>query len=281
MGNKMDNSASSSSYISERIPVPAGWEDALDPFYFAANKSATAIRKSLLPNFQSLLVFILGTPVRIFPQGNPFPVEKTMVIGPLKQILEYEMPPGSEMLVVNFKYDTFYRFFGTTLTAYNNYLQNPDELIKDHCFAALWFEIKQLATNEQRIARILDFGDSYLRDRDAASVDIIRNGIDETILNPVKKIASNNGQSERNVQLNYKKYFGYSAKEINRYQRFRKSLLYVQQSLGQGKVIDWFDIIDYGGYFDQSHFIRDFKHYLGITPNQFLKLQQDMCIAGG
>ena len=37
------------------------------------------------------------------------------------------------------------------------------------------------------------------------------------------------------------------------------------------KDIDWHDIIYYGGYFDQSHFIKDFLKYVGRNPSDYYR----------
>lgn len=275
------NSHNSFACISERIPVPAEWEEVFDPFYYAANHQSESIQKKLLPNFQTILVFSLGTPALIYIDGVALRVTNSLVTGPLKAALEYELPPGCEILVVNFKFDTFYRFFGRSLKEYSTVLQDPDELIHTHCFSDMWQELKDTKDNAQRIEKILDFAAGYLRERDPGSDDIIRNGLGESALNPVKLVADKSGQSERNVQLNYKKYLGYSAKEMNRYQRFRNAVSFVRASSQKQEAIDWFEVIDRCGYYDQSHLIHDFNHYLDITPNQFLKLQQTICVAGG
>ncbi|WP_315823833.1 hypothetical protein [Paraflavitalea speifideaquila] len=51
---------------------------------------------------------------------------------------------------------------------------------------------------------ILDFSSACLHDREPASETIIRDGLPETVMSPVKVIADKSGQSERSVQLNYK-----------------------------------------------------------------------------
>lgn len=276
----MEASFENSGYISERIPVPEGWEEVFSHFYYAANETDQPIKKTLLPTFQMLMVFSLGEPATIYLEEEALPVGKSIVIGPLKKTLEYALQPGSEILVANFCFDAFYRFFGPALQAYSELVQNPDELIKQHCFTDLWQELHDLPTVEQRVQCILDFSATYLRKREAASDVIIRDGLSETIMNPVKVVAAKSGQSERSVQLNYKKYLGYSAKEINRYQRFEKAILFTRDAWEKDGMVNWFDVIDECGYYDQSHLIHDFTHYLGVPPARFLKLQSVICIAG-
>ncbi|OMP13226.1 hypothetical protein COLO4_02050, partial [Corchorus olitorius] len=92
----------------------------------------------------------------------------------------------------------------------------------------------------------------------------------QTSHSPVKVMADQHSLSERTVQLRFRKYVGYSPKELLRFLRFKQVL----QSLIQQPDRPWFDLIVTFGYHDQSHFIKDFKHYTGLSPKEFRKLQE-------
>lgn len=259
-------------YISTRIAVPEHWEQVFTHFYYTANNGDEALQRQLLPTFQSIMVFNFGPPVPLrYGDASFLPIERTLVIGPIKQSMLYTMPPGSKILVANFRYDAFYRFFGRAM---KHYLTDPDKLINTHCFAELWEELNKIEHVADQVVRLLDFAGEYLSAQDPASAHIIEDGLDEGPVNPVKMIAAKHAQSERTVQLNYKKYLGYSAKEMARYQRFQKAIAMVVPG------VDWFAIIDACGYYDQSHLIHDFTHYLGVSPQVYLQMQDVMCIAG-
>ena len=96
-------------------------------------------------------------------------------------------------------------------------------------------------------------------------------------LNPIKSIASQNNQTERNTQLIHQKHFGYSAKEYNRYIRFINAIALLDKIAFSNSKIDWFDVIVECGYYDQSQLIKDFKHFINLSPTKYLKFQQDIC----
>ena len=48
--------------------------------------------------------------------------------------------------------------------------------------------------------------------------------------------------------------------------RFQKAM----EDISISKTLDWKDIAFESGYYDQAHFINDFKAFSGFTPNQFL-----------
>ncbi|MCF6404310.1 helix-turn-helix domain-containing protein [Chitinophaga filiformis] len=277
-----DRQSAATGYITGHIPVPEEWDQVFDPFYYAANHQESPIRRKFAPSFQTILIFNFGTPGFFYlTPDEPLPVENSIVIGPIKLSHDYVLSPGTDVLIANFKLDAFYRFFGRHLQSYTDFMQHPDELLGEHCFANLWQELKQLPDMQQRVNRILDFSAAYLVERDEKSEDIVAGSHPESVINPIKEIAGKQGQSERSIQLKYKKYLGYSAKEISRYQRYKKALAWLQERAGQNSHIDWFEIIHEFGYYDQSHLIHDFNHFLGVSPAQYVKLQASICIAAG
>lgn len=277
-----DRQSAATGYITGHIAVPEEWDEVFDPFYYAANYQQEAVRKKLSPTFQTILIFNFGAPgVFYLSPDEPLTVEKSMVIGPIKLSHDYVLYPGTDLLIANFKLDAFYRFFGRHLQSYTDFMQHPDELLGDHCFSNLWQELKRLPDMQQRVNRLLDFSAAYLLERDKGSEDIVAGSDPDGVISPIKEIAGKQGQSERSIQLKYKKYLGYSAKEISRYQRYKKALAWLQERAAQGGDIDWFEMIHEFGYYDQSHLIHDFNHFLGVSPAQFLKLQSSICIVSG
>jgi len=65
--------------------------------------------------------------------------------------------------------------------------------------------------------------------------------------------------------------FGFTPKRLLRRARFLQSLLALRDSSG-GK---WSDRIG-DAYYDQSHFIRDAREFLGMAPRDFLRLKKPM-----
>lgn len=260
-----------------RIAVPSEFESVFSHFYFAENKTDFPVIKTLLPSFQTILVFTFGGNVSLkSQQNNILQIEKCLVLGPIKQAFDYTLEPDSEILVANFKEDAFYRFFGNALLTHSLPI-HPDALLAENCFSALWEELKIIPDTRDRVNYILDFCKPYLREQNTITA-LLADFKDES-LNPIKAIASRTNQTERNIQLNQKKFFGYTVKEISRYERFLKAVEQIQKTTQTDAKIDWLTIVDDCGYYDQSQLIHDFKHYMNLSPTKFLKFQQDICSA--
>lgn len=262
-------------YNSYRIEVPAAFEDVFSHFYVAENNSGETIVKTLLPSYQTIMIFSFGAPASFITKTDEeITVEKCMVLGPIKHALSYSLQPGAEIFICNFKDDAFFRFF-TNADLSRELALHPDELLDQNCFTVLWSELKQMSCNEKRVQMLLHFAKPYLRTRNDIAGQIA--GFDRDNSSTIKEIAQKNRLSERSIQLNHKKHFGYTSKEIHRYKRFLKAIQLVQTISAGSTKMDWFEVIDQCGYYDQSQLIKDFNHYLQLTPAKYLKFQEAIC----
>jgi len=73
--------------------------------------------------------------------------------------------------------------------------------------------------------------------------------------------------SNRELERRFRKYIGLSPKQLSKTFRFQEVLQkkYLAYSLT--------DIAHLSGYYDQSHFIRDFKSFSGMHPGGFFKME--------
>jgi AraC-like DNA-binding protein len=84
--------------------------------------------------------------------------------------------------------------------------------------------------------------------------------------NELDMLTSEMNRSPRQIQRLCKKYFGSSPKMLHR--KFRA--LHSANRLTWQDLTDWQDVAT-TVYFDQSHFIREFKQFNGRTPGEFIK----------
>lgn len=71
--------------------------------------------------------------------------------------------------------------------------------------------------------------------------------------------------SERTLERSFKKYIGMAPKYYARIIRFNRIF-----ELLQNKNLNWADLVYESGYYDQSHFIRDFKKFSGEDPSRYV-----------
>ncbi|MBT2623019.1 AraC family transcriptional regulator [Chryseobacterium sp. ISL-6] len=264
-----------SEYNGYRISVPLEFETIFSHFYFAENTSERAVTKTLLPTYQTIMLFCFGESASmITKEKTKITVDQCIVFGPIRHSFDYTLPSKTSILVANFKDDAFYRFFGKACISYHTAM-NPDDLLSENCFTNLWHQISKITSTQQQVDHILEFCKPYLQDRDSTS-QLLSNFTNKN-LNPIKTIAEKTNQSERNIQLKQKEQFGYSSKEINRYNRFSKAIQLIEKEIANQNKVEWFTIVDECNYYDQSQLIHDFKHFIHLSPSQYLKFQQDIC----
>lgn len=73
--------------------------------------------------------------------------------------------------------------------------------------------------------------------------------------------------SERTVQRKMKQLLGVGPKSFSQVMRIKHVLTYIHDNPSK----DWQDVLYLFGYYDQAHFIKDFKRYTGRTPKTFIK----------
>ncbi|HEV8591216.1 MAG TPA: helix-turn-helix transcriptional regulator, partial [Pyrinomonadaceae bacterium] len=84
----------------------------------------------------------------------------------------------------------------------------------------------------------------------------------------VRDIARSVGLSERHFIQVFKAEVGVTPKLFSRVQRFQRARATIHR---QEKAADWAGIAIECGYFDQSHLIRDFQEFSGVSPAAYLR----------
>ena len=80
----------------------------------------------------------------------------------------------------------------------------------------------------------------------------------------VSQMVESLGYSQRYVNNIFKHYFGVSVKKYS-------DIIRAQAAINYLEFTDVMDVIMDLGYYDQAHFIRDFKQYTSLTPQSFVE----------
>lgn len=88
----------------------------------------------------------------------------------------------------------------------------------------------------------------------------------------VERLAHDMGVSQRHLEIQFKRSVGLSPKTYSLIQRFKR----VEFALRQSSSVSWQDMIFAHDYYDQNHFIKDFKRFTGHTPSDYLLSNLEM-----
>jgi len=82
-----------------------------------------------------------------------------------------------------------------------------------------------------------------------------------------KELSDQIGYSQKHFIDLFKKQVGVSPKQYFRIIRFQK----VIQEIEANPAIQWSHIAAESGFYDQAHFINEFKSFSGFTPNEYME----------
>jgi len=243
------------------------------------------IDQHLSPNLEMMLVFNFGGPVRMSFGDSAYgdqELSRIGVLGPLRKMLNYEVLPNTDLIIAVFNTDGFYRLFQMPMyEMHGEKIINPDELTLNTGFGELWQALKNMSSLDDRLELLEDYAKIFLHEPDTETA-ALTSGIHylhNPLIQPVRAMAMDSDVSERTIQMRFKKYLGYSTKELLRFLRFRQVINCIQKE--GNNEIDWHGLIEEFGYHDQSHLIKDFRHYLGTTPRKFVRdiVGKEFCVS--
>lgn len=84
---------------------------------------------------------------------------------------------------------------------------------------------------------------------------------------PVAELSRLSGYSRQHLSRLFRRFVGVSPKQLSRVLRFREAL----SGMMEGAAPDWCQLALSAGYFDQSHFINDFREFAGMSPERYLR----------
>jgi AraC-like DNA-binding protein len=78
------------------------------------------------------------------------------------------------------------------------------------------------------------------------------------------------GVSGNHLATQFKSHVGVTSTRVARIYRFARLIL----SVDALRPVDWSELAQTAGYFDQAHFSREFKDFTGHTPTEYLALRR-------
>lgn len=209
--------------------------------------------------------------------NTPFIVEKPYIkLEPffatpiLSKAITVKIEKNIDAFIVNCKPTVLSRLFNVDMSPISKHSINLPQDI----FYPVWKNLGSLKTPEERIGFFTEFINTHQRTPYIPdAIDLLYDTISEkSITEPLKDIMQGCDASARTMQRNLIKRVGVSPKRLARIVRIN----YLWDKIQNENVVDYQDLIFDGCFFDQSHFIKDFKSITGETPHYFFTRNQEL-----
>ena len=194
--------------------------------------------------------------------------EKAWVSGVHQNYISISAHPDSEMFVIQFKAFGALPFLHRPLHEIVERVV-PAEDFPDGEIVALRDALKAAPETADKFA-VADAWlerqyDDSLRPPDSIVATIGR--LQEQPASKLNEVIAEYDGSQKHLISQFRKYVGLTPKQYQRVLRFND----VFRQMQADQFLSWSDIAHLCGYSDQSHFIREFKHFSGFNPEAFLK----------
>lgn len=227
-------------------------------------------KQRIIPDGCMEMIFILGDNIRRYTSEDDFIIQpRAVVVGQLSKPFVIEPTGYVHCFAARFYPYGFANFITTSLKSLEN-IETPIAVI----FGAeashqLEQKIISTVTNEERIEAIEAFFLGKLNE--VSTIDHIVKATIDTLLStrgsmPIKTIVDEELSTRRQLERKFFKQVGLSPKQLGKVIRLQAAL----KLLLNRKHKNLTEIAYQADYYDQAHFIRDFKDFTGINPKEFL-----------
>jgi len=244
----------------------------IDSIVYYEGYASDHLKDRLLPNGSiDLIIDLEDTPKRVY-DNNDFnkttAFKKCWLSGMRKKYITIDSTQQS-MIVISFKVGGAFPFFNFPLNEIKDKIFNLDEIWGSK-FLAVREKIINVLEPGKRIKVIENYLTQILLSKPGrdAFLDFYIDKIylaDNTC--SIKNMQKDSGYSHKHFIHLFNKKVGVSPKYLYRIIRFQKILRAIELK----KEISWTQLIYDCGYYDQPHFIKEFKDFSGLNPTDYLK----------
>jgi len=231
-------------------------------------KEHTPERNTIVPDGCMKMIFHYGSPYKHYTEnGNSILLPKCFVIGQLTGPYEVEPTGETGTFFVCFHPHGFLPFATFPIREMENTAVPLDKLFgKDG--EVLAQKILNAGSTSERINLIETF--LFNRLTDTETVDHIVKSTIETILTAngqlsVDELSRKNNTNRRQLVRKFSSSIGLSPKQLSKTVRLQATL----KVLLNRKITSLTDLAYESEFYDQAHFIKDFKEFTGLTPKEF------------
>jgi len=197
-----------------------------------------------------------------------FEAQNSRVVGAVTKRYSYELSGKGQIFGIKFRPGGFYSLTKSQVSRFTD-----SDIQISHFFGVESHRLIDRINSASSIESMVQISQDFLRPHIPTSVESVTNlnniiseiSRDSKIMR-VSHLSEICNLSERSLQRLFKHQVGVSPKWVIRKCRIQEILFRLEQG-----DFNWQQLINQLDYFDQSHFIKDFKSLVGVTPTEYIK----------
>jgi len=233
-----------------------------------------------MPDGSVELVINLGEDEsRIYDRDNPQKFQTlpgSIVCGPHSNFFVIDTDEQASVIGIHFKPGGVFPFFDIPVNELHNLHVSLEDLwgmearsLRERLLGAPTAQAKFILLEQMLLARACKPLEAHRAVRFALGAFS-----GEARVRSIAEVSNQTGMSSRRFIQLFSDEVGLTPKLFCRVRRFQKAIKLIHLVRG-GKEFQWADVAAECGYFDQAHFIHDFKAISGINPSSYMALKTE------
>lgn len=238
----------------------------------------------LIPYGKVSMLFLYGDPHQYSLKGATGSMIRTsqaFLVGQLIQPIWLKFTGHTRLIKIQFKSSGAQRFFPVNMEEFSNIPSLDLEAVWGNATNELLEQLEESRTDDERINILNNFLEKRLLPQ-TQLLDYVDYTIQQMKSNKgnlsIKGLEQKLGISTRQLERLFRSKIGLSPKEMGKLVRLNSAFLSLESDPGISLTSLAYDT----GYYDQSHFSRDFKSIAGVSPAKlFSKNSNELFVTHG
>jgi len=226
---------------------------AVDCYWTVRDGNLTPVKQKIIPDGFTEIIFHFGDHYRINLDGRWKKQGKRLLAGQISKYFYLENSGATDILGIKLKPSAITHLFGISMRETVDDVVDLDQAIGKK----LIFDPANVDEYFNELCK--NYPSDHPIDR---AVDIV---FSKKGMITVADLCIEVSVGERYLQQLFQKYIGLSPKFFTRLIRFSRIFNLIQEN-----DPDWAEVVYQAGYYDQSHFIRNFKAFTGEDPTAYI-----------
>jgi len=230
------------------------------------------IEKTILPHITQSLVIELGEENTVYDCNLSEYCPPSFVVGPNDEICRVRLFSGMKKMIIHLHPGTLFKLFQIHTHQFNKGCINSEKYFGT-LLTALSMEIRKIPLSEKIelvdsfLLQYLNTGKKQTRNVDEA-FRLIKRTKGSISMGELEKVTFT---TKRTLERHFLEQFGLHPKIFSRLVRFNAVIRFLDSDIN----VKWHRLAELFGYYDQSHFIHEFKTFTGKLPHDYMSYKSE------